>query len=258
MLNEFIISHLLLLSIAAIFLGLDKGGFRNLSVICMYLLLSIIPSKEVIGILAPIYLLGDIAPIYFYRKDINFKAVKYFTPLAIIGIIITSFFASFIDDKFFTLFISFFLFLMVIMISYQEIKKYLNKTNNGENTTQPLNKPFTLFLSFLSGITTISNTAGAITCIYFFKQTKEKKEFVGSSALFFLSMNITKIIIFVLFWKNINIETLKITFIMLPGLFLGILASFYLLKIIPQKIYNIIVILSLYYIVIMLFIKNLF
>lgn len=261
MINNYIFSNnnIIILSIAAFFLGLDKGGFRNLSVICMYLLITIIPSKQVIGILAPIYLLGDLAPIYLYRKHINIKSVTYFIPLAIIGIIITSFFANLIDDRMFAIFISFFLFLMVIIISFQEIKKYINKKNNkdSKNEIKPLNKGATLFLSFLSGITTVSNAAGAITCIYFFRQTKEKKEFVGSTALFFLSLNITKIIIFIFFWKNINLDTLKITVTMLPGLFLGILASIYLIKIIPQKIYNIIVILSVYYIAIMLFINNL-
>lgn len=258
MINNLFDSNFVILTIAAFFLGLDKGGFRNLSVICMYLLLSIIPSKQVIGILAPIYLLGDIVPIYLYRKDINFKAVKDFAPLAILGIIITSFFASFIDDKLFTIFISFFLLLMVIMITYQEIIKYFKSKKMINDEKKPLNKPFTLFLSFLSGICTVSNAAGAITCIYFFRQTKEKKEFVGSTALFFFCLNLTKIIIFAFFWKNITIDTLKITASMLFGLFIGIGASIYLIKIIPQKIYNFIVILSVYYIVIMLLVKNLF
>ena len=257
MTNQFISSNFLILTIAAFFLGLDKGGFRNLSVICMYLLLTIIPSKEVIGILSPIYLLGDIIPIYLYRKDINFKAVINFIPLALVGLISTSFFASFIDDRLFTIFISFFLLLMVLMISYQEIVKYYHKKKKIKIEEKALSKPVTFFLSFISGISTISNAAGAITCVYFFKQTKEKKEFVGSTALFFSSLNLTKIIIFALFWKNINIQTLSISFSMLLGLFLGIGASIYLIKVIPQKIFNIIVILSVYYIAIMLFINNL-
>jgi len=71
-------------------------------------------------------------------------------------------------------------------------------------------------------------------------------------------LNITKIIIFAFFWKNISFDTLKITGAMLLGLSVGIGASIYLIKIIPQKVYNVIVILSVYYIVIMLFIKTLF
>ncbi len=256
--NSIIANNFIILSLAAFFLGLDKGGFRNLSVVCMYLLLTFIPSKQVIGILAPIFLLGDILPIIIYRKHINFKAVKYFVPLAILGTIITSFLASFIDDRVFTIFISFFLLLMVVMITYQEIKKYIDHKKGIAIDLKPLNKPFTLFLSFLAGVSTISNAAGAIVCLYFLRQTKEKKEFVGSTALFFISLNITKTIIFVLFWKNINIETLTITASMLPGLLVGLLASIGLIKIIPQKIYNFVVILSVYYIIVVLFINNLF
>jgi uncharacterized membrane protein YfcA len=256
MFNDFIPANFLLLTIAAFFLGLDKGGFRNLAIICMYLLLSILPSKEVIGILAPIYLLGDIVPITIYRKDINVKAVKYFAPLAIIGIIITSFFASNIDDRKFTIFISFFILLMVMMVSYQEISKYLNKKRDVPKKEKELSKPLTLFLSFMAGITTVSNAAGAITCIYFFKQTNKKQAFVGSSALFFFILNLTKIIIFIFFWKNITLETLQITLSMMVGLFVGIGASIFLIKIIPQKIFNIIVLISVYYVGIMLFVKN--
>lgn len=256
MFNEFISSNFILLTIAAFFLGLDKGGFRNLAIICMYLLLSILPSKEVIGILAPIYLLGDIAPILLYKSDINTKAVYSFAPLAIVGIIITSFFASNIDDQKFTVFISFFILLMVVMVSYQEINKYRNNKRNKVTKEKPLNKPLTLFLSFMAGITTVSNAAGAITCIYFFKQTDKKQAFVGSSALFFFILNLTKIVIFIFFWKNISFETLQITLSMLLGLFIGIGTSVFLIKIIPQKIYNIVVIISVYYVGIMLFIKN--
>lgn len=256
MATDFILSNFLLLTIAAFFLGLDKGGFRNLALVCMYLLLKVLPSKEVLGILIPIYLLGDTVPIYLYRKDINFKAVWYFVPLAILGIIVTTFFASSIDDKNFTLFISFFILLMVIMVSFQEISKYIRKKKKIYLENKPISKPITLFLSFMSGITTVSNAAGAITCIYFFKQTKTKREFVGSSALFFFSLNLTKIIIFAIFWNNINIETLSITFSMLLGLFIGIASSTFLIKIIPQKVYNIVVLISVYYIGIMLFVKN--
>lgn len=255
MINEIITQNFLLITLAGFFLGLDKGGFRNLSVVCMYLLLLIIPSKQVIGILAPIYLIGDILPIYLYRKDINFNAVKSFTPLALGGIIITSFFASFIDDKNFTLFISFFILLMVVMVTFQEVKKYKNK-NDGYKQ-KPISKATTLFLSLLSGITTVSNAAGAITSIYFLRKTDEKKEFVGSTALFFITLNITKVIIFTLFWKNINLETLKVSLSVLPGMIVGLGSSIFLVKVIPQKIFNIIIIISVYYIAIMLLVENL-
>lgn len=254
---DFILSNILIISIASFFLGLDKGGFRNLSVICLYFMLSIFPAKQVMGILAPIYLLGDILPIYLYRDKINFKAVFYFTPIAILSIILTTFCISDFNDKNFTLFISIFLILMVIMITISEIKKYKEiKTNNQNHQVKPLNKITTLFLSLMAGITTVSNAAGAITCIYFLRQTKEKKEFVGSTALFFFSLNITKVIIFAFFWKNISFETIQITIAMLPGLIIGLGASTYLIKIIPQKIFNIIVLLSVYYIAIMLFVNN--
>ncbi len=252
--SEFILSNIIIISIAAFFLGLDKGGFRNLSVICLYLMLSIISSKQVMGILAPIYLLGDILPIYLYRDKINYKAVVSFAPIAIIAIIITTFCISDFNDKNFTLFVSIFLILMVIMISISEIKK--NRNNNIDEKLKPLNKITTIFLSLMAGITTVSNAAGAITCIYFFRQTKDKHEFVGSTALFFFSLNITKVIIFAFFWKNISIDTLQITIAMLPGLILGLIASTYLIKVIPQKIFNIIVLLSVYYIAFMLFFKN--
>lgn len=250
MAQNIIQNNFFILFIASFFLGLDKGGLKTLLVLCMYFLTMIVDSKYMLSVLAPIMFIGDIIPIYIYKKDINKKAVFSFLPYVIAGILIAGYFLNKLNDKSFTLILAIFILTMAIMMNINQLKKEKNKEK------KPLTPFVKTILGFITGLSTLSNSAAAITNSYFFRETKTKEEFIGSSSAFFFFVNGLKLIVIGFLWKTITLDTLVISIAMIPGAILGIYISTKFIKKMPEKVFKIIILISIYYVGIMLLIKN--
>lgn len=210
----------------------------------------IVDSKYMLSVLAPIMFIGDIIPIYIYKKDINKKAVFSFLPYVIAGILIAGYFLNKLNDKSFTLILAIFILTMAIMMNIKQFKK---ENNKEKKTLTPFVKTI---LGFITGLSTLSNSAAAITNSYFFRETKTKEEFIGSSSAFFFFVNGLKLIVIGFLWKTITLDTLLISIAMIPGAILGIYISTKFIKKMPEKVFKIIILISIYYVGIMLLIKN--
>ncbi len=254
MVLELLKEHYIILSLAAFSLGLDKGGLKTVLVVCMYFLTLIVDSKLMLAILAPIMFIGDIIPIIIYKNDLNKKAVFSFMPFALIAILITGFALKNVDDKLFTLIIGIFILVMAIMMSAVQY----NESKRKIKTKRHLNPFVKIILGFLTGIASLSNSAAAITSLYFFNETENKREFIGSSSLFFFFINALKLIVIAFVWQSISIDSLLISLSMVPGALIGIYVSTKLIKIMPEIVFKIIIIFSVYYVGIMLLVKNIF
>ncbi|MBK5201439.1 MAG: sulfite exporter TauE/SafE family protein, partial [Spirochaetaceae bacterium] len=207
MVIDLIKEHYIILFLASFFLGLDKGGLKTLLVVCMYLLTFIVDSKLMLAILAPIMVIGDIIPIIIYKRDINKKAVFSFMPFTLIAIIITGIVLKNVDAKAFTLIIGIFILVMAIMMSIVQYKDSKRK----EKTKKHLNIFVKIILAIITGISAMSNSAAAITNLYFFNETENKKEFIGSSSQFFFFINALKLLVIAFIWKTISIDSLLIS-----------------------------------------------
>lgn len=253
MVIELVKDHYVVLFLASLFLGLDKGGLKTVLVLCMYSLTLIVDSKLMLAVLAPIMFIGDLIPIRIYKNDINFKAVFSFMPFTLIAIVITGIALKNMDNKGFTLIIGAFILLMAIMMS---IVQYRDSRTNIK-TKKKLNIFVKILLAFITGVSAISNSAAAITSMYFFNETDNKREFIGSSSLFFLFINGLKLIIIAFLWKTISINSLLISLLMVPGTLIGLYISTKLIKIMPEIVFKTIIIFSVYYVGIMLLFNNL-
>ena len=103
----------------------------------------------------------------------------------------------------------------------------------GKMSIQPLEKGFG---------TTVGNAAGPIMGIYLIMMGLDKKQLMGTGAWFFLIVNTSKLPIFI-YHEMIGIDTLQFFAYMLPFVILGTFFGRRLLKVISQKIFNILVLL---------------
>jgi uncharacterized membrane protein YfcA len=86
--------------------------------------------------------------------------------------------------------------------------------------------------------TMIGNVAGPIFAIYLLAMHLPKNSFIGTGAWFFLIINLSKFPLHIFVWKTINWQTLKLDFILLPGIALGAFLGVWLVKKIPEKPYR--------------------
>jgi uncharacterized membrane protein YfcA len=253
---EIIKQNFIILFIASFCLGLDKGGLKLLLVVCMYFLTKIVPSKDMLSILAPIMFIGDIIPIYIYRKDVNKKAVFSFLPYVIIGIILAGFLSKNLDDSNFTVILALFILMMAVMMSVSQYKNSKKTDEQLNEIKRPLSPAVKTVLGFITGVSSISNSAAAITNMYFFRETKTRQEFIGSSSAFFFFVNALKLIVIAFLWRTINAQTLLLAAAMIPGALVGIFVATKLIKVMPEILFKIIILISVYYVAVMLLIKN--
>ena len=87
----------------------------------------------------------------------------------------------------------------------------------------------------LAGITTmLANAAGPIMALYLLGVGLPKMELVGTSAWIFLILNVCKIP-FNYQLGLINAESLRLNLLLLPGVVAGVFAGRWLLRVIPQS-----------------------
>ena len=88
----------------------------------------------------------------------------------------------------------------------------------------------------------MGNAAGPVMSIYLVSQRLDKQEFLGTSAWFFFLVNLSKLPLFYGL-SMITPQTLQFDLVLLPVVVGGALAGAWLLRHIPQRLFNTLVLL---------------
>jgi uncharacterized membrane protein YfcA len=109
----------------------------------------------------------------------------------------------------------------------------------------PENHFFASVMGLTGGFSTmIGNAAGPVFTLYFLAMHLPKKEFIGTSAWLFLILNTGKLPLQAIVWKNITQNTLFAGFVALPVLIAGFFLGIWIVKLLPEKIYRVFVIIT--------------
>jgi len=90
----------------------------------------------------------------------------------------------------------------------------------------------------------MGNTAGPIMSLYLLAMRLPKLNFIGTAAWFFFLINVFKVPFHVLSWKTISLQTLALNLAMAPALIGGLYLGIKIVKVIPEKAYRILVIVT--------------
>ena len=122
-----------------------------------------------------------------------------------------------------------------------DVVVFLEERKTEAASKSPL---FTSSVWGMAGITTmVVNLAGAFSNLYFLTLRLPKNQFVGTAAVLFFIVNLTKIPLHVFVWKTINKETLLLDLKLVPAVLLGLFcADFYLVKLFKENQYRIFII----------------
>jgi uncharacterized membrane protein YfcA len=106
-----------------------------------------------------------------------------------------------------------------------------------------------------AGFTTmLGNLAGAFSNLYFLAMRMPKNDFIGTAAWIFLFINLFKLPFQIIFWKNIDTNSLKVDAILIPTLAVGFWAGLKLVgKIKDEQYRKLVMVLTLFGSLLMLF-----
>lgn len=226
---------ILIVMLAAIMVGFSKSGINGITMLIIPLLASVYGGKASTGILLPMLIVGDIYAVWCYRKTIHISSVLKPLPWSILGIIMGGLVGNYISDDIFIYLIGSLVILCLILLVYSKFK--------GGNIQLPSSPYFYIVIGILSGFASmIGNAAGPIFTLYLLALGYNKKVFMGTNALFFFIINVSKLPIQIFLWDNISVKNGILAFIMMPIIGVGAFLGYHLVKKINEKVFSYIII----------------
>ena len=179
-------SYFFLASLAALLVGLSKGGLSSMGMLSVPLLSLVMSPVKAAVLLLPIFVVSDLVGIWLYRKSFDARNLKILIPAGVLGIFVGWLTASVVSDTAVKLMIG------LIGLSFC-LNMWLRKTNSVARQSPNFLKG-TLW-GALSGFTSFISHSGAPPYqVYMLPQKLPKIEFAGTTTLFFAVINATKII----------------------------------------------------------------
>jgi len=205
-----------------------------MAILVVPLIAMVLPAKESVGALLPMLIVGDILAVVYYRQHAQWGQLVKLVPGVATGILLGAMFLARLDNESMRLFLGVFVLLLLVI---EGITRYLNL-----NEFKRL-RAVAILVGIMAGFgTTVGNAAGPIMGIYLVMMGLDKKQLMGTGAWFFLIVNTSKLPIFI-YHEMIGIDTLQFFAYMLPFVILGTFLGRRLLKVLSQKVFNILVLL---------------
>lgn len=231
MLPPFTTHQWLLAVLAAFCIGFSKSGFAGASLVTVLIMTQLFGARESTGALLPMLLCGDIFSVLVFHQHARWALIRRMLPPTIVGVLGGYLVMRWLPDPIFRPVIGWIVFVMVIL---QAARRW--RPAKFENV--PHSRGFAWFMGFSSGFTTmLANAAGPVMALYFLAIATPKYELVGTSAWFFLLINLVKVP-FSAQLGLIHGASLLFDLLLVPAIGLGIFAGQRLMPHIPQRLFE--------------------
>ncbi|MFN8211169.1 MAG: sulfite exporter TauE/SafE family protein [Bacteroidales bacterium] len=224
--------------LAALIIGMAKAGMNGFGIAAVQIMALIFGAKQSTGVILPMLITADIMAVIYYRKNAEWKYIIMVLPWVAAGIVTALIIGKTINNNQFRILLLSVVWIMLILMLVNDFRK-------KKGLEMHENKPFAIFMGFSGGFSTmIGNAAGPVFTLYFLAMKLPKKEFIGTSAWLYLIMNTGKLPLQALVWKNISLASLKMGLIAIPVIAVGIISGIQIIKLLPENVFRIFVIVT--------------
>jgi uncharacterized membrane protein YfcA len=222
------------LAIAALGIGIAKSGLSGFSMVHVLVFAAIFPARESTGIVLPMLIIGDICAILIYRRHTNWQQVRKMLPPAVLGVVVGWLAMHRIDPTYYRALIGF----IILGLAVLQLLRYWSE---AWQSRLPHSIWFAWCMGFLVGTTTmLANGAGPVFSLYLIALGVPKMEFVGTSAGFFLLLNLLKVP-FSFQLGLIHEKTLGLNLLLSPLIVVGLFLGQAVVKRLPQKVFDVLI-----------------
>jgi uncharacterized membrane protein YfcA len=221
-----------MLALGAFATGLSKTGIPGLGVLTVGLFANALPARESTGTLLPLLICGDIVGVSLYRKHADWSHIWKLFPWVVPGILTGALALNRVTNSQVEQIIGF---ILLVMIGLQILR---DRKGAGMTEVLPHSWWFAALAGFLAGLATMmANAAGPVMIIYLLAVRLPKMAFIGTSAWFFMCLNVFKVPFSAglgLITPNSLLLDALLLLPMLPGALLGPM----ILKHLNQKVFE--------------------
>ena len=236
MLPDFTAFQWTLAVVAAIGIGVSKSGLPGISLLHVVIFANLFPGLASTGVVLPMLIAGDIGAVVLFRRNAQWPHVFRTLPPAVVGVVIGwaimgwAQHAQIPAAKFNPVIGG-----IVLTLALVQLARYF-KPNLFAGV--PHTRGFAWTIGLVAGITTmLANAAGPVMALYLLAVALPKDAFVGTSAWFFLLINLIKVP-FSAHLGLISVPTLAFNALLVPVIVSGLFLGRTVVARIPQKVFD--------------------
>lgn len=218
--------------VGALGLGIGKAGLAGTSLLHVLIFAFLFGARDSTGVVLPMLLIGDVGAVTLFHQHARWDYVRRMLPPACLGVVIGAALMRVLSDASFKPIIGW---IVLGLTALQVLRMYRAEWFGSI----PHARWFAWSIGLLAGATTmLANAAGPIFAIYCLAVALPKREFVGTSAWFFLIVNAFKVP-FSVGLGLIHGQTLFFNLALAPVIFAGLLAGRWIVNRVPQRVFDV-------------------
>jgi uncharacterized protein len=222
------LNFLAVAALAALLVGLSKGGLSNMGVLGTPVLALVISPVQAAALLLPIFVVSDMFGLWAYRREFDKRNLIILIPAAMLGIGIGWATYSLVSER-----------VVGFMIGALGVTFCLNawRVRNATVVPKKADVPRGVFWGTVMGFSSfVSHSGGPPFQVYVLPQQLPKTVFAGTTTIAFAIVNAVKLLPY---WAlgQFNVTNLTTSAWLMPIAIAGTFAGVRLVRVLPQKIY---------------------
>jgi uncharacterized membrane protein YfcA len=184
------------LAAAALLVGFSKTAVSGANTVSLAIFAAVLPARASTGVLLPILIVGDVLAVLTYRRHAHWPTLWRLFPAVAAGVVIGTLFLVWADDAVVRTSIGAILLFMAGVTLWRRRKAEAGAEADDEPDSVATRSGRAKARSYgvLGGFTTmVANAGGPVMSMYLLSAGFRKLGFLGTSAFFFLIVNVTKV-----------------------------------------------------------------
>jgi len=180
------------LAAAAMLVGFSKTAVSGANTVSLAVFAAVLPARASPGVLLPILIVGDVLAVLTYRRHAHWPTLGRLFPAVAAGVVFGTLFLVWADDGIVRTSIGAILLLMAAVTVWR--RRSADKDEEPEAVATRSGRVKARSYGVLGGFTTmVANAGGPVMSMYLLSAGFRKLGFLGTSAFFFLIVNVSKV-----------------------------------------------------------------
>jgi uncharacterized protein len=211
------------LAAAAVLVGFSKTAVSGANTVSLAIFAAVLPARASTGALLPILIAGDVLAVLTYRRHAHWPTLWRLFPAVAVGVIAGTLFLQWADDGIVRTSIGAILLFMAGVTLWR--RRAADAAEEPEEVATRTGRVKARSYGVLGGFTTmVANAGGPVMSMYLLSAGFRKLGFLGTSAFFFLIVNVSKVPFSVglglIDGHSLLLDLALVAFVV-PGAFLG-------------------------------------
>ncbi|WP_324785830.1 sulfite exporter TauE/SafE family protein [Streptomyces sp. H51] len=180
------------LAFAALLVGFSKTAVSGANTVSLAVFAAVLPARASTGVLLPVLIAGDVLAVLTYRRHAHWPTLWRLFPAVAAGVVVGTLFLVWADDAVVRTSIGAILLLMAAVTVWRRRTADVGRVPGP--VTGRAGRVKARAYGVLGGFTTmVANAGGPVMSLYLLSAGFRKLGFLGTSAFFFLIVNVSKL-----------------------------------------------------------------